>query len=82
MQQVITSEREKSPPMRLLIRITILLVGLSLCVVWPLIITPGSESNGHFYSFPINGRIVGVWVIGWCVILLPTLWLWRRLKRK
>jgi hypothetical protein len=56
--------------------------GFALCVDWPIVITSRTEDNGHFSYSPINGRVINVWIVDWCVIIVPTLWLAKRLGKK
>ena len=65
-----------------IMRVFVLCFGFFLCVVWPLVITPGNYDDGHFYYGNINGRIFAAWVVGWCIILAPPLWLAKKLGKK
>jgi hypothetical protein len=63
-------------------QVLFLTLGIVLCIFWVFIITPGSRTGGEFYPWPVDDRLVGVWVIGWCVILVPILWILRKPGKK
>jgi hypothetical protein len=60
----------------------ILLIALSLCMAWTFLTWSGSSSHGQFHAYSVTCPLVGFWAAGWAVILIPTIFILRRTKKK
>jgi hypothetical protein len=64
------------------LQILILLIALSLCAAWTFLTWPGSSSQGHFHACPVRLPLFGFWAAGWAVILIPTIVVLTKTKKK
>jgi hypothetical protein len=63
-------------------QLLVVFVALALCLAWMLITWPGSSSRGEFYAYPVTLPLFAFWALGWIVILVPTRYLIRKLRKK
>jgi hypothetical protein len=61
--------------------VLVVIASLVLCVLWTFMIWPGSRSGGQFYAYPVSAPLVGFWAAGWVVILLPTYFILKKLRK-
>jgi hypothetical protein len=64
------------------LQILILLIALSLCAAWTFLTWPGSSSHGHFHAYPMTLPLFGFWAAGWAVVLIPTIVVLTKTKKK
>ena len=64
------------------VRALIIIVAGVLCLAWTILTWPGSQSGGEFYAYPVTASLLGFWAIGWAVVLIPTMLILRKIRKR
>jgi hypothetical protein len=63
-------------------RVLVFLFGFAVCVAGTGLAWPGSYVDGHFYSYPVTGRLLTVVAVWWLLVLGTTFFVMKRIGRK